>query len=1536
MTQSPVKPLSCIVIGNESLLIQCSEVLLQRGHRIQAVVSNRPEIADWAKAKNLLVVGKPSELTGECDWLFSISNLSIIPDNILELAKSGAVNFHDGPLPRYAGLNAPVWAILNREKQHGITWHLMQKGVDKGDIIEQRMFDISENDTALTLNTKCFAAAIDSFTPMLEKLETSNTVFTPQDLSQRQYFAKNDRPAAAGHLNLNRPAEELVALVHGLDHGGYWNPLTCAKIAISGQVLLVTEAEVVALSAKDAQPGFVQTVTDTSLIIVTSFGALKLGQISDQNGELVSIEDLVTAGDVLTSLGDKEAEILSQQTQSLSASDGYWRKQFLGLNPAQLPQVTLQELDPEYIAIDLNITGMPANDRFLSMVAAWVARLNADSKITLLFQDQTTTNKCNKDYHATSVPVSFDADLGGFETCIAGFTNNLAKTRKHRTYARDLLARDSKINAKAIPEVGLLMGASSTAISGTCLTIALEDQTAKLHYDSNRLSANAAQRLAAQLTYFVENGASSDTLIHQLPILPPAELDLVLQGWNDTQTETQTACIHHLFETQTAKNPDATALVFEGDALTYAQLNSRANQVAQVLREMGIKPGLTVGLFTKRSLEMMIGALAIQKAGGAYVPLDPTYPKNRIAHFINDSGAPVIIATADLLDDLPDHNAQVLMIDTDKRINSASEANIDSGVTPRDLAYLIYTSGSTGLPKGVMVEHANVSNFFSGMDQKIVQTDDSVWLAVTSLSFDISVLELFYTLARGFKVVLNSDESRVMASGEALAISDQKMDFSLYFWGNDDGIGRDKYKLLLEGAKYADKNGFCAVWTPERHFHAFGGPYPNPSVTGAAVAAVTENLAVRSGSCVAPLHHTARIAEEWAVIDNLTNGRAGLGIASGWQPDDFVLRPENTPPNNKPAMFQAIKDLRALWCGETVDFPTKDGGTFAVTTLPRPVSKELPIWVTIAGNPDTWREAGEIGANVLTHLLGQSVDEVSDRIALYHDALRKAGHNPADHSITLMLHSFIGEDREKVRETARGPMKTYMGAAAGLIKQSAWDFPAFKRPKGVENAFELDLAILGADEVDAILEFAFERYFEDAGLFGTIEDALKRVEQLKAIGIDEIACLIDYGIPVNEVLDSLRPLAEVLKRANTPSELAADDFSIAAQIARHKVTHLQCTPSMARMLIADDASHIALRGIQQVLIGGEPLPGSLAAEFGKITDTPIENMYGPTETTIWSSSETATACDGLVNIGHPIANTQLYVLSDGQTPQPIGVPGELYIGGAGVTRGYWNRPDLTQERFLDNPFTGHGKIYRSGDLVSRREDGKINFLGRIDNQVKLRGHRIELGEIEACLESHKNITQAVVTAREIAAGDTRLVAYLLTNSPVSDADLRGLLAGSLPDYMIPSYFVTLDAMPLTPNQKVDRKALPEPQMSKVQVRKQVHTTPENNTEQQIAAIWSSILGVSKIGSSDNFFELGGHSLLAVQAHREIKAALNVAKLSITDIFRFPVLSALAVRVAGDKPSGQPAKPAADVAQQVQQRSDAMSKRRAMRARRGGA
>lgn len=615
-----------------------------------------------------------------------------------------------------------------------------------------------------------------------------------------------------------------------------------------------------------------------------------------------------------------------------------------------------------------------------------------------------------------------------------------------------------------------------------------------------------------------------------------------------------------------------------------------------------------------------------------------------------------------------------------------------------------------------------------------------------------------------------------------------------------------------------------------------------------------------------------------------------------------------------------------------------------VVTQPRPVTKELPIWVTIAGNPETWREAGRLGCNVLTQLLGQSIDEVADKIKIYHDELRKAGHDPKDFSVSLMLHTYIAE----ARETARQPMRDYLNSAAGLIKQYAWAFPAFKRPEGVNNAFDLQLGDLEAEDLDAILDFAFERYFNDSGLFGTVEDALARTEQLKRIGVTEIACLVDYGIDRDVVLEGLKPLARVVQAAQKAPELAEDDFSIAAQIVRHDVTHLQCTPSMARMIAMNDEARFALGHVQNLFLGGEPLPGALVTEFAEITDAKITNMYGPTETTIWSSVEVAQPGDTVVNIGKPLVNQQLYVLDENCEPVGVGEDGELWIGGDGVTRGYWSRPELTAEKFVANPFHA-GRMYSTGDLVRRRADGKIDFVGRVDHQIKLRGFRIELGEIESVLESVAGVTQAVVAAREDTPGDIRLVGYY-TGERQDEAGLKTHMAASLPSFMVPGRFMQLDAFPLTPNKKVNRKALPKPQAAKVApvVQKEIAPQPAsvpNATagdlaaiEQGISLIWTNILGVQGFTARDSFFDLGGHSLLAVQAHRAIREEFDVKSLSITDIFRFPVLSALVACVASkmegpSAPATADSQPKAATNERAQSRSDAMARRREMRAKR---
>ena len=1535
---------SCVVIGNESLLIGCAEAVLAQGHQIAAVVSTDRDICAWAKGKDLRLLNAPAEITEGFDWLLSIANLRVIPDPVLALARKGAINFHDGPLPRYAGLNTPNWALMAGEAQHGITWHVMEGGIDEGDILAQRLIDIAEDETAFSLNSKCYAAAMDSFGEVLDQLSTDNLQRQPQDLSQRSYFAKDHRPAAGAILDFSRSAQELSRLVRGLDYGTYWNPLGSAKLLLSDQVLRVGQARPVEVSdAANVAPGTLLSVTGAVVTVACGEGAVALQDITKLAGTKLDLPTLFETGAQLPALSPETAQKISAALTQSQAGEAHWRRALAAMQPVTVPlaSATGKPAKTSRHALSLPEGAAPklSEPQIISAVLAWALLSTGADQADIACATAQSTPESARQLVSPWVPLQAKRD-SSVNLLVAEVDKDIEKVRRFGGFALDLVARAPELTAQTMPGIGFTAHRDA-ALPGCIMTVSLVEGALALHVDDTRLDARAAELLAARLETTLGVTAShlaagTDCALSDLCILPEAERRILLQDWNQTATDLPIeTTIQAAFEAQVARTPKATALVFEGESYSYEGLNARANALAARLQGLGVKPGTHVGVYIKRSADLLVGALAVLKAGGAYVPLDPAYPQDRIAHYLSDSQASVVLTQEALRADLPATQAEILTLET-LPVTEALAENVTSAASGADLAYLIYTSGSTGTPKGVMVRQDNVANFFAAMDARIPHKAGDAWLAVTSLSFDISVLELFWTLSRGFKLVLSSDESRLELSNGPIGISDRRMDFNLFYWGNDDGPGPRKYHLLLEGAKFADANGFNAVWTPERHFHAFGGPYPNPSVTGAAVAAVTHNLSVRAGSCVAPLHHPARVAEEWSVIDNLTNGRAGLGIAAGWQPDDFVLRPENTPPANKPAMYECIETLRRLWRGEEVEFPRKDGSTHAVITQPRPVSQELPVWVTTAGNPETWREAGEIGANVLTHLLGQSIEEVGGKIRIYHDALRAAGHDPADFKVTLMLHSYLAETREESRRIAREPMKDYLRSAAGLIKQYAWAFPAFKRPKGVNNAFDMQLDALSAEELEAILEFAFERYFEDSGLFGTVEDALARTEQLKRIGVDEIACLIDYGIAPDVVLEGLKPLAEVLKRANTPQELAEDDFSLSAQMMRHGVSHMQCTPSMARMLVQDDEARMVMGRLKHLLVGGEALPGDLVGALREATPAQIHNMYGPTETTIWSTSTSLTApVTGVANIGTPLANTQVYVLDTAQRPVPMGAAGELYIGGTGVTAGYWQRPELTQERFVADPLSG-ALMYRTGDLVRWTAQGQLAFLGRTDHQVKIRGQRIELGEIEAALANQPNVTGAVVVERHIGA-DAQLVGYVTQDSAKS-ADLAAIreeLSRRLAAVMVPAHLVALESFPLTPNKKIDRKALPAPDLNAtVKTADEAAVVPLSaGVQAEIAKIWSRILGVEGIGAQDNFFALGGHSLLAVQSHRDIRAALEVSKLSITDIFRFPTLAGLSLHIETLAGGGtKPDDPAEDDAAQAA-KSDTMSKRRAMRANR---
>ncbi|HEY1228498.1 MAG TPA: MupA/Atu3671 family FMN-dependent luciferase-like monooxygenase, partial [Ramlibacter sp.] len=565
-----------------------------------------------------------------------------------------------------------------------------------------------------------------------------------------------------------------------------------------------------------------------------------------------------------------------------------------------------------------------------------------------------------------------------------------------------------------------------------------------------------------------------------------------------------------------------------------------------------------------------------------------------------------------------------------------------------------------------------------------------------------------WTLARGVTVVLHSD---------AAAATVKAPEFSLFYFASDDSRDpRRHYELLIEGAKFADREGFVAVWTPERHFHAFGGLYPNPVVTSAAIAGITSRVQIRAGSCVLPLHHPVRVAEDWAFVDNISNGRVGISFASGWQPNDFILMPDAFA-KRQDEMIERMDVVRRLWRGEAVAFPGPNGNLVETRTLPRPVQKDIPVWITAAGNPKTFEQAGRMGCRLLTHLLGQKVEDVAEKIAIYRKAWQEAGHAGEGH-VTLMLHTFVGADEDATRETAREPMKRYLRSSVDLIKAAAWSFPTFVERGAADGKSPLEVmesAPLSDAEMDALLDHAFHRYYGTSALIGTPARCLELVDRVQAAGVDEIACLIDFGIEPDTVLAHLQDLKGLMDAAGQP-RAGTHRRSVADNVLQHGVTHLQCTPSMAAMLLADAPGRAALSRLQAMMVGGEALPLEMATQLRALVPGQLLNMYGPTETTVWSTTANLAQVGEQVLLGEPIANTQLSIRTPWGAECPALVPGELSIGGDGVTDGYLHRPELNAERFVAD---GSGaRWYRTGDLVRRLPGGGLEFLGRIDHQVK--------------------------------------------------------------------------------------------------------------------------------------------------------------------------------------------------------------------------
>lgn len=793
---SNMNQFSCFIIGKGSLVIRCAKCLIEQKHRIFGIISSDELVIQWSKNQGIACLLPTDNLIAflshkPFDYLFSIVNLSILSKEILELPGQYAINYHDAFLPKYAGLNATSWAIMNHEKTHGITWHIMKEGVDKGNILKQVTVKIAEDETAFSLNTKCYEVAVSSFTQLITELASGEVVISQQNIEERTYFSRSRKSSGGCIISWNRTAHDINALVRALDFGSYPNPLGLAKFAIQNNFISTSKVKILD-SLSTLPPGTVTAIHDNSIIVATTNYDVELRRLMTIDGQILSIPELVTKFDIhdgyqFEELNLEIAKRIGTFDALLAKHETFWVEKLATLQPFTLPYVTgtdsllnsstfkmmLVPISHELISfLNSSHANWNQSDFLLTALIAYLSRLRYNHIFDIGYRDVELQNDLVglTGFFASHVPCRITVEKNNtFETVFEMMQEQIALYKRHKTYSRDIVVRYPTLRSKfqslsqkplysvIIERVQQLENYQPEANSELSLTIQKDGKKCCWFYNTAFLTDEVVAKMVAQFTTFIQGIINNNTkCIAELPLLSDEDRHTLFVKWNNTQRDyPKNLCIHQLFEAQVELTPDTVALVFENKQLSYRDLNQHANQLAHYLIALGVKPETLVGICMKHSLDMVIGLLGILKAGGAYVPLDPTYPKQRLAFMLTNAQVPILVTQMALVPKLPQQGFQLLCLDRKRELISLYNLeNPVSQVQPNNLSYIIYTSGSTGKPKGVAIEHYSTVVLLKWAKEVFTSEDLAGVLASTSISFDLSVFELFVPLSWGGKVIL--------------------------------------------------------------------------------------------------------------------------------------------------------------------------------------------------------------------------------------------------------------------------------------------------------------------------------------------------------------------------------------------------------------------------------------------------------------------------------------------------------------------------------------------------------------------------------------------------------------------------------------------------------------------------------------------------------------------------------------------------------------------------------------------------------------
>ncbi len=791
--------LSCCLIGEDSLVIQCAEILLNKGHTLFGIITPTPQIRQWAYQHHIPCFKiedfiKNNFSANQFDYLFSVASGYILGEEILRTAKKMAINYHNSLLPKYAGMYATSWAILNDEKKHGVTWHVVTETLDAGDIVKQVPFGIDKKDTALTLNFKCYEHAIHSFSELLHDIENNTVTYTKQDLSQRSFNSPHKRPPQNGVISWNKPAQDIDKLYRALTLGHYLNKFGIPKVVLGNEVFYLQELEVLRVHSV-AHPGTVMLVAENELHVATTTYNVAIRKVTNLDGVAYSLGELakqyqITAGHQLTLFTQQYLDRIEQIAEKNCQSRGYWVGELAriisGKSPLSIPSRARRQGSlvqsikiPESLLSTLFALGKGVKagdpvwlpkDILLAAVMIYLYRLNNCDNFTIRFTlpDVVEQYAEYEQFFSVQLPLTLKfSPQFNFQEALESVLAQVEQLKGRGMYPRDIKLRypglsDILDSSLLTVEIASDLANHQPQSSPVSIVIAEDGSGLSVFADSEVLSLYHFGSLLANMAWHVLkllNAVAQEPALNiaRLNLLMTLEQEHILNDWNNTETlYPREKTIHQLFEDQVAKTPNRIAVVSEGDHLTYRELNRKANQLAHFLRRQGVTAETLVPICAERSVEVVVGILAILKAGGAYVPLDPNYPSERLFFMLGNCRATILLVnSASLKQRFTDYQGDIVDLTLlDKELANESTLDLPLLATSDNLAYVIYTSGSTGKPKGVCTTHRSLNNHMYWMLNRYQFSEDDIFLQKTPFSFDASVWEFFAPLLCGARLVM--------------------------------------------------------------------------------------------------------------------------------------------------------------------------------------------------------------------------------------------------------------------------------------------------------------------------------------------------------------------------------------------------------------------------------------------------------------------------------------------------------------------------------------------------------------------------------------------------------------------------------------------------------------------------------------------------------------------------------------------------------------------------------------------------------------